>query len=52
MIKVTETMDNQIVLHTDIGTIELSKAQGKALANQLNKLCTIKATALKLKNML
>lgn len=41
MIKVTETMDNQIALHTDIGTIALSKAQGKALANQLKKLCTV-----------
>ena len=51
MIKVTE-QDDRIILNTIYGGIALSKAQGKALANQLKKLCTIKATALKLKNML
>lgn len=40
MIKVTE-QDDRIILNTIYGGIALSKAQGKALANQLKKLCKV-----------
>lgn len=40
MIKVTE-QDDRIILNTIYGGIALTKAQGKALANQLKKLCKV-----------
>jgi len=46
MIKVTE-QDNRIILNTIYGGIALTKAQGKALAAQLRKVC---ATATKYGN--
>lgn len=41
MIKVTDSLDNKIVLHTKIGNIVLSTIESKQLIKDLKKLCAI-----------